>query len=99
MALLGKSSEELFITALRGCNQHKHKPGCPDADGEGDNKKGGSWAERWRAKTDEEKLAAYEAGLKKALETARSTGNFAAWDSVRTYRRRIASIKKKIANA
>ena len=33
MALLGKSSEEVFIEALRGCNQHKHKPGCPDADG------------------------------------------------------------------
>ena len=35
MALLGKSSEEVFIEALRGCNQHKHKPGCPDADGVG----------------------------------------------------------------
>ena len=34
-ALLGCSAEELFITALRGCNQHKHKPGCPDADGGG----------------------------------------------------------------
>ena len=38
-ALLGCSAEELFITALRGCNQHKHKPGCPDADGGGDSKK------------------------------------------------------------
>ena len=36
MALLGKSSEEVFIEALRGCNQHRHKPGCPDADGSGE---------------------------------------------------------------
>lgn len=35
MALLGKSSEEVFIEALRGCNQHGHKPGCPEADGGG----------------------------------------------------------------
>ena len=33
MALLGKSSQEVFIEALRGCNQYKHKPGCPDAEG------------------------------------------------------------------
>lgn len=32
-ALLGMSAEEIFVTALRGCNQHKHKPGCPDAEG------------------------------------------------------------------
>lgn len=29
VALLGKAPEEVFIEALRGCNQHKHKPGCP----------------------------------------------------------------------
>lgn len=33
-AMLGCSAEEMFVTALRGCNQHKHKPGCPDAEGE-----------------------------------------------------------------
>ena len=40
-ALLGCSAEELFITALRGCNQHKHKPGCPDADRDPDVNKNG----------------------------------------------------------
>ena len=35
-ALLGMSAEEVFIQAIRGCNQHKHKPGCPEADGGGD---------------------------------------------------------------
>lgn len=34
-AMLGCSAEEMFVTALRGCNQHKHKPGCPDAEGGG----------------------------------------------------------------
>ena len=28
-AILGCSAEEMFVTALRGCNQHSHKPGCP----------------------------------------------------------------------
>ena len=28
-AMLGCSSEELFVEALRGCNQHGHVPGCP----------------------------------------------------------------------
>lgn len=32
-ALLGMIAEEVFIQAIRGCNQHNHKPGCPDADG------------------------------------------------------------------
>ena len=35
MALLGITPEELFVQAIRGCNQHKHKPGCPDANGGG----------------------------------------------------------------
>ena len=35
-ALLGCSAEEMFITALRGCNQHKHMPGGPDAEGGSD---------------------------------------------------------------
>jgi hypothetical protein len=35
-ALLGCTPEELFceaVKAARGCNQHAHKPGCPDANG------------------------------------------------------------------
>ena len=35
-AILGVSAEELFceaVKAAKGCNQHKHKPGCPDAEG------------------------------------------------------------------
>jgi hypothetical protein len=35
-ALLGCTPEELFceaVKAARGCNQHAHKPGCPDAAG------------------------------------------------------------------
>lgn len=32
-ALLGMIAEEVFIQAIRGCNQHSHKPGCPDAEG------------------------------------------------------------------
>lgn len=35
-ALLGMIAEEVFIQAIRGCNQHAHKPGCPDADGDRD---------------------------------------------------------------
>lgn len=27
-ALLGMIAEEVFIQAIRGCNQHAHKPGC-----------------------------------------------------------------------
>lgn len=27
-AMLGCSSEELFVQALKGCNQYGHKPGC-----------------------------------------------------------------------
>ena len=34
-ALLGMSAEEVFVQALKGCNQHAHKPGCPDANGSG----------------------------------------------------------------
>lgn len=36
MALLGITPEEMFVQAIRGCNQHKHKEGCPDANGGGD---------------------------------------------------------------
>lgn len=32
-AMLGCSAEEMFVTALKGCNQHAHKPGCPEAEG------------------------------------------------------------------
>jgi predicted metal-binding protein len=35
-AILGCSPDELFceaVKAARGCNQHGHKPGCPDAVG------------------------------------------------------------------
>ena len=35
-AILGCTTEELFceaVKAARGCNQHAHKPGCPDAEG------------------------------------------------------------------
>ena len=32
-ALLGLSAEELFIQAVRGCNQHAHVKGCEDYDG------------------------------------------------------------------
>lgn len=38
-AILGCSAEELFceaVKAARGCNQHAHKPGCPDAEGGAD---------------------------------------------------------------
>ena len=38
-AMLDCSSEELFVQALKGCNQYGHKPGCPDADGGGGDKK------------------------------------------------------------
>jgi len=41
VALLGKAPEEVFIEALRGCNQHKHKPGCPEAEGGVENKESG----------------------------------------------------------
>lgn len=49
-ALLGCSAEELFITALRGCNQHGHKPGCPEAEGGGSIKPGekGSYENPYR---------------------------------------------------
>ena len=63
-AMLGCSAEEMFVTALRGCNQHKHKPGCPDADGGGDK----SWADKSTA----EKLKSALATQKKAREKAES---------------------------
>lgn len=36
-AILGCTTEDIFceaVKAARGCNQHAHKPGCPDAEGE-----------------------------------------------------------------
>lgn len=61
-ALLGCSAEEMFITALRGCNQHKHKPGCPDYDG--------------RAESDAKRLSELEKELQKASEEkARAAAN------------------------
>ena len=63
-AMLGCSAEEMFVTALRGCNQHKHKPGCPEADGGGDK----SWADKSTA----EKLKSALATQKKAREKAES---------------------------
>ena len=67
-ALLGCSAEEMFVTALRGCNQHKHKPGCPDANGGG-----GSSADFERilkgyaAKSPEARKQEREAQLKRTL--------------------------------
>lgn len=85
-----------LVEAERGCNQYKHKPGCPEADGSEEKNSGDSWAERWRAKSDEEKLGAYEAGLKRAEEEARKTGSFDAWERVKIYRKRVASYRKKL---
>lgn len=48
-AMLGCSAEEMFVTALRGCNQHKHKPGCPDADGNSIPDRGDAYKEVQRA--------------------------------------------------
>lgn len=50
MAMLGITPEELFVEALRGCNQHKHKPGCPDANGGGPSSgeaQDEAWVDRW----------------------------------------------------
>lgn len=95
-ALLGCSAEELFITALRGCNQHKHKPGCPDADGSTENQDN-SWASKWGLKSDAEKLASYEVGLKKAEKKAEETGKYEDVEIVKQYRQKTAKYKKKIA--
>ena len=59
-AMLGCSSEELFVEALRGCNQHGHKQGCPEAEG------GGGWLN----KSTEDKLKAALKTQKKAKEKA-----------------------------
>ena len=79
-ALLGVSAEEIFITALRGCNQHKHKPGCPDADGVGDkeaNKTSFSDEEDFRNKA----RAAYKNGnLDKLIKETK-------WDKVENINR------------
>ena len=43
VAILGVSAESLFceaVKAARGCNQHGHKPGCPDAGHENNGKHG-----------------------------------------------------------
>lgn len=49
VALLGKAPEEVFIEALRGCNQHAHKPGCPEAGGSSTPDRGDAYEEVQRA--------------------------------------------------
>lgn len=61
-ALLGMIAEEVFIQAIRGCNQHAHKPGCPDYDG--------------RSAADAQRLAELEEEIKKSgAEKARALEN------------------------
>lgn len=76
VALLGKAPEEVFIEALRGCNQHKHKPGCPDAGGSSTPDRGDAYEEVQRAL---DKIAREDKGVpkwqpKRAAGTDRGNG-------------------------
>ena len=97
-AMLGCSAEEMFVTALRGCNQHKHKPGCPDASG-AKSDSGSSWAERWLSKSDEEKLKAYENDIKKYEDKVKKTGDYNDFTTLKTMRGKAARLRKKIAGS
>lgn len=98
MALLGITPEEMFVQAIRGCNQHGHKQGCPDANGGGE-KKPSAWAERWRAKNDEEKLKSYEASIKKYEEKVKKTGNYDDFSMLKSLRQTASKFRKKIAGS
>lgn len=86
-ALLGCSSEELFITALRGCNQHKHKPGCPDANGGG-----GQQAENQTLKL----LKEWSQYRKKELKAYEKTKNRGNKDAVEHATKAVSKFAKKI---
>lgn len=67
VAILGVSAETLFceaVKAARGCNQHKHKPGCPDAGHEG------SGSTEKKSETPEERTKRIVVG---AIKNAKST--------------------------
>lgn len=53
-ALLGMSAEEVFVQAIRGCNQYSHVKGCPDYDG--------------RSEADAKRLSELEGEIKKSGE-------------------------------
>lgn len=62
MAMLGVTPEELFVQAIRGCNQHGHKQGCPDADGSSIPDRGNAYKEVQRAL---DKVAREDKGVQK----------------------------------
>lgn len=89
MALLGKSSEEVFIEALRGCNQHQHKPGCPEAEGDGGDKSSDE-------KATAEKLKSALAAQKKARERAESNYSEANRGALNAANARVAKYERRL---
>jgi len=87
-ALLGCTPEEMFITALRGCNQHKHKPGCPEAEGGG-----------WANKSTEDKLKAAIETQKKAKEQAEKNYSKENKGFLNAATARVNKYKKQIAES
>lgn len=69
-ALLGMSAEEVFVQAIRGCNQHKHKQGCPDAEGGSAEKKAPSpKRKKWKSDVPtRDELAQHYRGILKRKE-------------------------------